>query len=482
MVSSNSHHRRQRSSSNPFVDPIVPAPYSHSDSTNLPRSAPPFRSRTMPESPAVHDPRPVDPSPRVKAPSPSRRSYSQDSVTQAARLVEKARTKTPKKGSTHADVIDRLDFTGVGPMFHHDGPFDACAPSRNRHKTKAPMLAWSRQSEEQDEPMSAAHLRAERRHAPVDNMAQSNDSPYPAFGAYNGPTDTYPRPKKQVDRIAEAWGIHEPEPYEEFMTAGGAKPEGETGLASAASSIYGGRESHNSSMTGTRNRGAREGRELREQFKEYLDDGRPAVKRTQTRTNLPPPQPIFLPNSSNDADADLASLPQVSPGLPSAGTGQPKRSKSLMHKIRKMRDAPNVPVDSAEVDDASPPSSLENYAAATPIPDKDTRPGRPAHRSSNSFFGRFGRNTSGNRNPASPTSPTSEASENFVYVEDPKIKNKALPPRPPPLEDTGEKDGYFFDGPSNPIGATPGSPGGGVGRRTSILRKVKGVVRPGGKQ
>ena len=46
----------------------------------------------------------------------SRRSHSQDSVIQVANAVEKARRAgKPKKGSSHADVIDRLDFTGVGP-------------------------------------------------------------------------------------------------------------------------------------------------------------------------------------------------------------------------------------------------------------------------------------------------------------------------------------------------------------------------------
>jgi hypothetical protein len=49
----------------------------------------------------------------------SRRSQSEDSVLQAAAALDRAKTngksKTSKKGSRHADVIDRLDFTGVGP-------------------------------------------------------------------------------------------------------------------------------------------------------------------------------------------------------------------------------------------------------------------------------------------------------------------------------------------------------------------------------
>jgi hypothetical protein len=49
---------------------------------------------------------------------PTTRSISQDSVVRAATHLEKnknAGRRTGKKGSMHADVIDRLDFSGVGP-------------------------------------------------------------------------------------------------------------------------------------------------------------------------------------------------------------------------------------------------------------------------------------------------------------------------------------------------------------------------------
>lgn len=47
----------------------------------------------------------------------ARRSHSDDSVRQtvAAEKAKAAGRKPGKKGSSHADVIDRLDFTGVGP-------------------------------------------------------------------------------------------------------------------------------------------------------------------------------------------------------------------------------------------------------------------------------------------------------------------------------------------------------------------------------
>ncbi|ODQ50886.1 Pal1-domain-containing protein [Saitoella complicata NRRL Y-17804] len=54
-----------------------------------------------------------------------------------------------KKGPVSSlDKIDRLDVTGIfgSGTFHHDGPFDACRPSRNKNGTKAPVLAFPENS------------------------------------------------------------------------------------------------------------------------------------------------------------------------------------------------------------------------------------------------------------------------------------------------------------------------------------------------
>ncbi|KAF7898480.1 hypothetical protein EAF00_004926 [Botryotinia globosa] len=59
------------------------------------------------------------------------------------RAAEKAKKKAP------LDVIDQLDATsifGIG-TFHHDGPFDACNPDRNRAGSRrAPMQAFAKDS------------------------------------------------------------------------------------------------------------------------------------------------------------------------------------------------------------------------------------------------------------------------------------------------------------------------------------------------
>lgn len=92
-----------------------------------------------------------------------------------------------------------------------------------------------------------------------------------------------------------------------------------------------------------------------------------------------------------------------------------------MQRIRKMRDSPNVPVG---FDDRDAPTD-----------------------------GRF---TRGGRGDTSPVEP-------YIYVDD---RAKELPPTP------GSPIGGYFDGAN--------SPGGGLGRKTSILKRVKGVVGRGG--
>ncbi|KAJ7900277.1 Pal1 cell morphology protein-domain-containing protein [Mycena olivaceomarginata] len=387
---------RSRSSSDPFGD--------DKGSPTVPRSPPP------PPKKSQKPPKPRDiveevrdtvvvrgspnrvarsqtngqPSSKSNAPQLGPRSLSQDSVP-----VDKSK-KANKKSSKHADVIDKLDYTGVGPMFHHDGPFDACAPSRNRQKSRAPMMAWSGRPED------------------VAIPKEYNDNPYPSPNAYSAfsPSE-YEAPKKK------AWGIHEPEPYEEFFAGGGGGTAGNT----PASSIYNGKESS----------------------RKPAEPARPRAH--ARRSQLPPPMPIFVPEGAIDNGA-LPDSPE-SPG------SFPKRNKSLMHRIRKMRDAPNVPVGDDE-----------------PVTDGE----RPTHRSQNSFLGRFAGN---NGRPATNMSPTSETSESYVFIEPKKSVSKDDGPKDlPPTPGSGPENGNgYFDEPE----ASPN--GGGLGRKTSLMKKVGRVVR-----
>ncbi|ETW87419.1 hypothetical protein HETIRDRAFT_407073 [Heterobasidion irregulare TC 32-1] len=380
-------------------------------------------SRSQSTAPPTHS------NPSRPLPAPARRSHSDESVPPAAsadKSKANARTRTAKKPSVHADVIDRLDFSGVGPMFHHDGPFDACAPSRNRTRTKAPMYAWTGINPE-DEQVAAQYR--DKRSGPAAVASTTYNSPYPQRNAYNAiPTSPYypEPPKKEVDAIAEAWGIHEPEPYEEFF-AGGGNREGE------APATYG--------------RSARRSKETRESEE---------LRRGNKRSALPPPQPIFVADGAlpeNDAYPSSPPLSAVSPGI--------KRNKSLMQRIRKMRDSPNVPVG---FDDLGTPAS--GNGEQSPTSSNESAGGaqysRPTHRTQNSLLGRLG-----GRPGRENVSPSAEA---YVYVEDPKMKELPVTPGSPhPNHDRG-----YFDGqPASAPGASPA----GLGRKTSLLKKVKGVVK-----
>lgn len=58
-----------------------------------------------------------------------------------------SRHKSPKKPEPHnsegLDTIDKLDVSAFfGGRFHHDGPFDACTPHRNKNAKAAPVMAF----------------------------------------------------------------------------------------------------------------------------------------------------------------------------------------------------------------------------------------------------------------------------------------------------------------------------------------------------
>ncbi|OSD03166.1 hypothetical protein PYCCODRAFT_1444569 [Trametes coccinea BRFM310] len=371
---------------------------------------------------------------RPAQPPVSRRSHSQDSVARAAANMEKAKQPSrprPKKGSSHADVIDRLDFSGVGPMFHHDGPFDACAPSRNRHRSKAPMLAWSAATEADREALANAR----------EIQPRGQEGPYPSPDIYV----PYEAPKKKHDAIAEAWGIHEPEPFEDFSAGGGvtSRPSGEY---------------PRSNGNGTTRR-TKDGRDARDVYREYLDEHHPSPARRQptTKRTLPPPQPIFVPESDYDNNPPSPTSAGA-PGSPGAN-GTPRRNKSIMQRIRKMRDAPNVPVGHYDDEDArgretSPGSAGKKHYTARGSLSQPPPPARPTHRSQASFPGRYA----------------------YVYVDHVPMKKEKSLPTPPP------KDGYtpmeggngYFD-PDHSTGSAGG--GGGLGRKTSLLKKVREVVK-----
>lgn len=378
---------------------------------------------------------------------------------------------------------------------HHDGPFDAVAPSRNREghpSHRRPMGAFD----------SSAFDAAELPPTPYEaQLAAANNSPLrpghnrgrsstsPVLGYY-APSPPPPPPKKNA--IQEAWGVADPEPFEEF-SAGGAThaptpPQAPTSTAQGV------------------------GRTAYTDYWNENDVARNTTRNARRTKPLPPPQQIALPGAVLDDSLYPSEQPQTSPDskLPEVTfAGSPpklKRNRSLMQRIRTMRDNPNVPVTAPDPTDPDPisPSSFTGsplteepalyYAQQDPAGgshsthssmDKPTVPPSSSRSFGTSILTRLTRSPRQRELSTSP--PTSPTDYGFVMVQ-PTPREKALPPTPrdmPPP--TSGPLGYFDTKPQNaPPGLSPTTPyspntsyGGGtpLGRRRSLLSKMKNVGR-----
>ncbi|KAE8150242.1 Pal1 cell morphology protein-domain-containing protein [Aspergillus avenaceus] len=86
--------------------------------------------------------------PKVMDPEDERRRRERRRREREGRTKD-GKPRSSKKANYQLDIIDKLDVTsiyGTG-MFHHDGPFDACNPNRNRKGLRtAPMQAFPEDS------------------------------------------------------------------------------------------------------------------------------------------------------------------------------------------------------------------------------------------------------------------------------------------------------------------------------------------------
>ncbi|ODV78509.1 Pal1-domain-containing protein [Suhomyces tanzawaensis NRRL Y-17324] len=176
--SSVNYHNVRMSSNNPFAAALnEPDSYVHHRDP-----PPPPRSSSQGGTPPARPPKPdalAPPSyeeaagpdaarrdyPREKASSSSsssrqRRSHSHSEASRPHRSSREkgsssrhrsghksSKNKSPKKPepvkAKNLDTIDKLDVTGFfGGGFHHDGPFDACTPHRNKNVKSAPVKAF----------------------------------------------------------------------------------------------------------------------------------------------------------------------------------------------------------------------------------------------------------------------------------------------------------------------------------------------------
>lgn len=114
----------------------------------------------------------------------------------------------------------------------------------------------------------------------------------------------------------------------------------------------------------------------------------------------------------------------------------PKRSKSLMQRFRKMRDSPNAPPQADYADEpVNPPTEVRLVSQrAPPAPE---------------------------RAPAEP----------YVMIDGPRNgRDKNLPPMPPMPPPPSNPD--YFESQHSSVAPN----GGGVGRKGSIMKKMKGVM------
>ncbi|OBA19726.1 Pal1-domain-containing protein [Metschnikowia bicuspidata var. bicuspidata NRRL YB-4993] len=75
------------------------------------------------------------------------RSHSDSAKHKERKSRHKSKESKKKAVAPHQpknlDVIDKLDVSAFfGGRFHHDGPFDACAPHRNKNVKAAPVMAF----------------------------------------------------------------------------------------------------------------------------------------------------------------------------------------------------------------------------------------------------------------------------------------------------------------------------------------------------
>nr|KIR85599.1 hypothetical protein I308_04295 [Cryptococcus tetragattii IND107] len=285
---------------------------------------------------------------------------SGDAPSMTALMEGQRKGVDEKKGSRHADVIDTWDPTGLGSaMWHHAGPYDAAAPSRNTNlpTTKAPMKAFQKPESpvapprgpstislsppvppakdtprdvlEPDRRRPSRGISTGRRSA-GDGLTGQYSTSMPSDGGYfpnigeEDPQDeaTLARIERQREReskrkaLKAAWGIDTPEPFEDY---GGTPNDGPI-----------------------------------DRFRLGIDPRTPPIKEDSTSPTLESPPPLRA----------VVTATNVPPG----GI---KRTKSLMQKIKTMRENPNIPFRGQPRDTRPYSSSRESSPMSSEAPSDD---------------------------------------------------------------------------------------------------------------
>ncbi|WVQ69976.1 uncharacterized protein L199_008200 [Kwoniella botswanensis] len=328
-----------------------------------------------------------------------------------------------KKGSRHADVIDTWDPTGLGSaMWHHSGPYDAAAPSRNQNLpgNKAPMQAFRAPPVQSPPPKGPTTISLSQPPVPPkDTVGETSDRPghrrgqsgnrygapsntrrvsgggltgqystsMPAGGGYfpnimDEPQDeaTLARIERQREReskrqaLKAAWGIDTPEPFEDF---GGSPNDGTVELAND----YYSPESVSAPLPGKPARS-------------------PGMRFGMGATSPPIREEGTSPTGEYPINTRVAG----------PGPGGVKRTKSLMQKIKTMRENPGLSNRSASPKAYSPSEGIINTSSSNEsVPVQETK--RPGFFSRTSSGG--GRDSPSKRS-VQPPIPTNLFNSNVV--------------------------------------------------------------------
>lgn len=113
-------------------------------------------------------------------------------------------SSSKKKASKGLDVIDKLDVTGFyGPgRFHHDGPFDALNPHRNKNSKAAPVDAFPLNSA--NNTMSSVGMETSGRTTEDRVMGRDNDEAYLDYNQWGNTR----KDGAAFDPIAKAQPVH----------------------------------------------------------------------------------------------------------------------------------------------------------------------------------------------------------------------------------------------------------------------------------
>ena len=149
---------------------------------------------------------PLPPKPRRSDKSkskPSRRRVRSEQPSAAGPPTTNA--ELIAAGSRRLDVIDQMDISGIvgASMFHHDSPYDACSPYKNRSGAAAPMRAFAA-----DDPASGSSA-APARLGPAPDSAPSLRNPPHLSMDVEDSAGYFSTP------LAEMWG-QSSEPWQEF--------------------------------------------------------------------------------------------------------------------------------------------------------------------------------------------------------------------------------------------------------------------------